>query len=54
MTAIYKDGKTIQVFDRVWYWKPRLPGEKNRKGLRCRVLIRGKRNSASTRESLGS
>jgi hypothetical protein len=33
------------VFDRVWFWKPRLPGEKNRKGMACALLIRGKRNS---------
>lgn len=29
----------------VWYWHPRLPGEKRRKGMLCRVLIRGRRNS---------
>lgn len=28
----------------VWYWKPRI-GERNRKGMRCRVLIYGRRNS---------
>lgn len=32
------------AFDHVWYWRPRM-GEKNRKGLSCRVLIRGGRNS---------
>jgi hypothetical protein len=29
----------------VWFWNPRM-GEKNRKGMRCRVLIRGGRNTA--------
>ena len=32
------------MFDYVWFWKPRM-GEKDRKGIRCRVLVRGKRNS---------
>ena len=31
-------------FDHVWYWRPRM-GERSRKGLRCRVLVRGGRNS---------
>lgn len=31
----------------VWFWHPRLPGEKNRKGMKCRILIRGKRNSVA-------
>jgi hypothetical protein len=31
-------------FDQVWFWYSRM-GERNRKGLRCRVLIRGGRNS---------
>ena len=29
----------------MWYWKPRMKSEKPRKGLRCRILARGKRNS---------
>lgn len=29
-----------------WNWKPRLSGEKNRKNLRLRILVRGGRNSA--------
>ena len=29
-------------FDHVWYWRQRLP---NRKGQRCRVLVRGRMNS---------
>lgn len=29
-------------FDHYWYWKSRLP---ERKGQRCRVLVRGKMNS---------
>lgn len=33
-----------KVMDHVWFWRSRM-GEKNRKGLRCRVLVRGKRNS---------
>lgn len=28
----------------VWYWKPRM-GEKSRKGMLCRVLVRGGKNS---------
>ena len=28
----------------VWFWKPRM-GEKNRKGMRCRVLVKGGKNS---------
>lgn len=33
-------------FDHVWYWKPRWGGaEKNRKNMRCRVLVRGGKNS---------
>ena len=31
-------------FPCVWFWHPRM-GEKNRKGLRCRVLVHGGRNS---------
>ena len=30
------------MFDRVWFWKSRLP---ERKGQACRVLARGKMNS---------
>lgn len=30
------------TFDHVWFWKSRLP---ERKGQRCRVLVRGGRNS---------
>jgi len=30
------------MFDRVWFWKSRLP---DRKGQACRVLARGKMNS---------
>ena len=33
------------MFDHVWYWNPRLPGEKNRKGMKCCVLTKGKKNS---------
>lgn len=29
-------------FDHVWFWKKRLPERKNQK---CRVLVRGKKNS---------
>jgi hypothetical protein len=32
------------MFDHIWFWNPRM-GEKTRKGKRCRVLKRGKRNS---------
>lgn len=31
------------TFDRVWYWRTTLP---ERKGQRCRVIARGKLNSA--------
>lgn len=34
-----------EFFPCVWFWRPRWPGEKSRKGLRCRVLVRGRRNS---------
>lgn len=30
----------------VWAWGPQLPGGMSRKGQRCRVLVRGARNSA--------
>ena len=30
------------TYDHVWYWRSRLP---ERKGQRCRVLVRGGRNS---------
>lgn len=30
-------------FDHLWYWRSRLP---ERKGQRCRVLLRGRMNSA--------
>ena len=33
------------AFTHVWYWRPRLSGEKNRKGMRCRVLLQSKKNS---------
>jgi hypothetical protein len=34
------------MFDHIWYWKPRWAGtEKNRKGMLCRVLKRGGKNS---------
>jgi hypothetical protein len=29
-------------YDHVWFWRARLP---ERKGERCRVLVRGKRNT---------
>jgi hypothetical protein len=32
------------MFDCVWYWRSRM-GERDRKGMRCRVLVRGRRNS---------
>lgn len=32
------------MFDHVWFWQSRM-GERNRKGMRCRVLVRGRRNS---------
>ena len=35
--------KAQMTFDRVWYWRKRLPG---RKGQRCRIVARGKMNSA--------
>jgi hypothetical protein len=28
----------------VWYWRPRL-GEKDRKGMKCRILLRAKKNT---------
>jgi hypothetical protein len=31
-------------FDHVWFWNSRM-GERNRKGIKCRVMIRGGRNS---------
>lgn len=34
----------MNAFDYVWFWHSRM-GERQRKGLRCRVLIRGARNS---------
>jgi len=30
------------TFDQVWYWRKRLP---ERKGQRCKVLVRGKKNN---------
>jgi hypothetical protein len=36
-------GSLKPSFDRVWFWRSRLP---ERKGQRCRVLARGKMNSA--------
>lgn len=33
----------------LWYWNPRMPGEKRRKGMRCWVLVRGGRNSVMVR-----
>lgn len=30
-------------FDRVWFWKQKLP---ERKGQRCRIVAAGKKNSA--------
>jgi hypothetical protein len=30
------------IWDHVWHWRVRLP---DRKGERCRVLVRGKRNT---------
>lgn len=32
------------MFDQVWFWRSRM-GERDRKGMRCRVLVRGARNS---------
>lgn len=32
------------MFDCVWFWRPRM-GERDRKAIRCRVLVRGRRNS---------
>ena len=29
----------------IWFWNPRM-GERKRKGLRCRLIARGARNSA--------
>lgn len=34
------------TFTHVWFWRPRWGGaEKNRKGMRCRVLVRGAKNT---------
>jgi hypothetical protein len=32
----------VMNYDQIWYWRSRLP---ERKGQRCRVLVRGKRNT---------
>jgi hypothetical protein len=32
----------VTEYDHVWYWKTRLP---ERKGIRCRVPVRGRLNS---------
>jgi hypothetical protein len=32
------------MFDCVWFWRSRM-GERDRKGMPCRVLVRGGRNS---------
>ncbi len=50
-SAVYRyEAGSIPVltakFDHVWYWRPRWNGmEKNRKGMRCRVLKRGGKNT---------
>jgi len=33
------------MYTHIWYWNPRLPGEKNRKNMKCRVLLTAKKNS---------
>lgn len=35
----------LMTYTHIWNWHPRM-GERNRKGLRCRILVRGGRNSA--------
>lgn len=35
----------ISMWTHVWFWKPQFPAVKNRKGMKCRVLARGRRNS---------
>lgn len=32
----------VRAYDHIWYWRSRLP---ERKGQRCRVLVRGQMNS---------
>jgi hypothetical protein len=32
----------VMDYDYIWFWRSRLP---ERKGQRCRVLVRGKRNT---------
>jgi hypothetical protein len=31
-------------YTHIWFWKSRL-GEKNRKGIKCRILVEGSKNS---------
>lgn len=36
---------SVNNFTHVWYWNQRWPTEKLRKGLKCRILISGSKNS---------
>lgn len=36
----------MRDFDRIWYWRPSFMRPVDRKGERCRVLARGKMNTA--------
>ena len=38
-------GVSEKPFDHVWYWHPKPWRPIDRKGQRCRVLVRGKMNS---------
>lgn len=38
------------VYDRIWYWRTRLP---ERKGQRCRVLVRSKKMNSIAVEFQG-
>lgn len=37
----------------VWFWNPQYPGVENRKGLLCRVLVRGRMNSVAVELETG-
>lgn len=43
----------MKDYTHVWWWKPAFPGCVDRKGLLCRVLVRGRMNSVAVELETG-
>lgn len=43
----------MKPYTHVWWWHPAFPGCADRKGLLCRVLVRGRMNSVAVELETG-